>query len=96
MIITVIYKQPHACNRFMRVFLLRGRSPSAIVEDCAYYMAFVAFWRRDVTQRPHTDLKKNFIRSETYQDVLCICQALIVSVKWFGHKFPNMVFDPSR
>lgn len=86
------------CNgyRFLRIFLIRGRSPADIVEDCAYCMFFVVYWRRDVEQRAHTSLKKSFITAETYQDVLCICQAIIVKIKWFKQKFPNVVFDPSR
>ena len=82
--------------RFMRIFLIRGRSPAAIIEDCAYCMHFVVYWRRDVEQRMYTTLKKNFITAETYQDVLCVCQALIVMIKWFKQKFPNVAFHPSR
>ena len=77
----------------MRIF---HRLPEAIVEDCAYCMFFVAYWRRDVVQRQYTNLKKNFITAETYQDVLCICQSLVVTIKWFREKFPKVVFDPSR
>lgn len=80
----------------MRVFVIRGRTPQDIIEDCAYCMFFVIFWRRDVQQRKYTKLQKNFITSETYQDVLCLCQSLVVTVKWFRQKFPNVVFDPSR
>ena len=80
----------------MRIFLLRGRSPEAIIEDCAYCMCFVAYWRRDVVQRQYTVLQKNFITAETYQDVLCICQSLVITTKLYREKFPTVVFDPSR
>ena len=80
----------------MRIFLVRSRLPIATIEDCAYCIFFLVFWRRDVEQRQRTDLKKNFITSETYQDVLCLCQSLIVAVTWYREKFPCIVFDPSR
>lgn len=62
-------------------------------------MFFLCYWRRDVVQRARkktASLQDNFITAETYQDVLCLCQTLILAVQLFRDKFPHMVFDASR
>ena len=89
----------HTLCRCMRMFMLRSLPPAEIVKECGYCMYFLAYWRRDIVQRAankKASLQDNFITSETYLDVLCLCQCLILAIQWFRDSFPGMVFDPSR
>ena len=65
--------------------------------DCAYTMCFLVYWRRDVVQRPDVvNLKANMLTSQTYQDMLSLCQSVILAVQIYALKYPNMLFDSSR
>jgi len=39
------------CHRFLRIFLIPGRDPGLCVQDAAFCIMFLGFWRRDVSLR---------------------------------------------
>lgn len=92
-----IYLYVEFCHRYLRIFVIKGRSPDDIVMDAAFCIMFIGFWRRDIKLRSHcASLTHNFITTETARDVLISCNMAILLVKCFGVCFPNVYFDISR
>ncbi|KAK9841255.1 hypothetical protein WJX74_002633 [Apatococcus lobatus] len=66
-------------HRFMRIFVIKDRSPREHAADAAWCIAFVGYWERllrDAKDTAHINMKENFITRQTKQDVLIACNCM--------------------
>lgn len=91
----VTYLYIDAVHRFLRIFLIKGRTPEQIIADAAYFIMFMTFWRRDLQQREGVSLTQNCLALQLCRDSLITCASVILSCKifrvWSEHGRPVKV-----
>jgi hypothetical protein len=84
------------CHRFAKIFLIRTLSPSDILHECGWCLAFIGYWDMSITSSPTATKKKNFLTLETKVDVINILNNIVLGVHAFSILFPNVRFAPWR
>ena len=87
---------------FTRIFLIKDRLPSDVLRDCGWCLAFLGYWDMSVTHSKGRDgkyrynKKVNFLTLETKTDIIVLLNVVILAIRWFSIKYPNVKFLPHR
>lgn len=94
------------CHRYLRIFLIHGRSPKNVIEDAAFCILFIGLWRRDIDLRSKASagqlgpkastLQANCLSYQTCTDVLVTCNSVILGAMLFSKEYPKFVCDFGR
>lgn len=84
-------------HRFTGVFILKDRPVKEVLLDCGFCLAFLAYWKKGMTDiGVDTNIKENFLTSETFQDMVIALNSVVLMAKFFAMHHPTIKFDPSR
>jgi hypothetical protein len=84
------------CHRFARIFLIRTLSPSEMLYECGWCLAFIGYWDMSVTHSKKETKKANFLTLETKVDIILLLNGMVLAIKTFSTYHGNIMFTPWR
>jgi hypothetical protein len=84
------------CHRFAKIFLIRSLTPSEVLFECGWCLAFIGYWDMSVTVAKGATKKLNFLTLETKVDLINILNNTVLGIHTFSIFYPHVRYTPWR